>query len=55
MLERLAELSGRKGLGRRAFLQVGYSSLLGLGLPRLLAAREATAAGATVVVRGRSS
>ena len=48
MLERLAELSGRKGLGRRAFLQVGYSSLLGLGLPRLLAAREATAAGATV-------
>ena len=48
MLERLAELSSRQGIGRRAFLQVGYSSLLGLGLPRLLAAREATAAGATV-------
>ncbi len=32
---------------RRSFLQVGYSSLLGLGLPRLLAAREAAAAGGT--------
>ena len=32
---------------RRSFLQVGYSGLLGLGLPQLLAAREATTAGAT--------
>jgi hypothetical protein len=31
---------------RREFLQVGYSGLLGLGLPGLLAARQATAAGA---------
>src|SRR4051794_40003361 len=31
---------------RRAFLQVGYSGLLGLGLPGLLAARKAAAAGA---------
>ena len=31
---------------RRAFVQVGYSGLLGLGLPGLLAAREATVAGA---------
>jgi hypothetical protein len=29
---------------RRAFLQVGYSGLLGMGLPGLLAARESTAA-----------
>ena len=31
---------------RRAFLQVGYSGLLGLGLPGLLAGRAAAAAGA---------
>jgi Protein of unknown function (DUF1501) len=30
---------------RRAFLQVGYSGLVGLGLPGLLAARQARAAG----------
>ena len=30
---------------RRAFLQVGYSGLLGLGLPSLLAARSAAASG----------
>ena len=33
-------------MSRRAFLQVGYSGLLGLGLPGLLAARGAAAAGA---------
>ena len=32
---------------RRSFLQVGYSGLLGLGLPGLLAAREAARASAT--------
>jgi uncharacterized protein (DUF1501 family) len=32
---------------RRSFLQVGYSSLLGLGLPRLVAARAAAGAGGT--------
>jgi Protein of unknown function (DUF1501) len=32
---------------RRSFLQIGYSSLVGLALPRLLAAREASAAAAT--------
>ena len=31
---------------RRAFVQVGFSGLLGLGLPKLLAAREATPVGA---------
>jgi hypothetical protein len=31
---------------RRSFLQVGYSGLLGLGLPGLLAGRQASAAGA---------
>ncbi len=36
---------------RRSFLQVGYSSLLGLALPRLLAAREA---GAAVGTAGRA-
>ena len=33
-------------LSRRSFLQVGYSGLLGLGLPGLLTAREASVAGA---------
>jgi hypothetical protein len=33
-------------MSRRAFVQVGYSGLLGLGLPGLLAARRAAAAGA---------
>ncbi len=32
---------------RRSFLQLGYSGLLGLALPKLLAARAATAVGAT--------
>jgi hypothetical protein len=40
-------LGGRAVMRRRSFLQVGYSGLLGLGLPRLLAAREATTVGAT--------
>jgi Protein of unknown function (DUF1501) len=39
---------GRGVMRRRSFLELGYSSLLGLGLPRLLAAREASAAGAKV-------
>jgi hypothetical protein len=34
------------GLTRRGFVQAGYSGLLGLGLPGLLAARRATAADA---------
>ena len=38
---------GRQVTRRRSFLQVGYSGLLGLGLPRLLAAREAKTVGAT--------
>ena len=33
-------------MSRRAFVQVGYSGLLGLGLPGLLSARQAMAAGA---------
>ena len=32
---------------RRAFLQLGYSGLLGVGLPKLLAARQASAFGAS--------
>ena len=34
---------GRRSIAhmRRTFLQVGYSGLVGLGLPALLAAREA--------------
>lgn len=35
------------GLTRRGFLQVGYSGLLGLGVPGLLAGRAAVAAGQT--------
>src|SRR4051794_32467326 len=38
---------------RRDFLQVGYSGLLGLGLPALLAGRSATAA-ATATSTGRA-
>ena len=34
---------------RRRFLQVGYSGLLGVGLPGLLAARSAAAAGSGTV------
>ncbi|HEY2159644.1 MAG TPA: DUF1501 domain-containing protein, partial [Isosphaeraceae bacterium] len=34
-------------LSRRGFLQVGYSGLLGLGLPGLLASRAAASGGAT--------
>jgi hypothetical protein len=48
--------STRRGGGlatRRAFLQVGYSGLLGLGLPGLLAGRAAAAAG-PASVRARS-
>src|SRR5579871_1647452 len=42
--------STHDGLGlptRRAFLQVGYSGLLGLGLPSLMAARSVAAGGTT--------
>ncbi len=35
----------RRDLSRRGFLQVGYSGLLGLGLPGLLAGRAAASAG----------
>ena len=42
-----SDLRGRAAMRRRSFLQVGYSGLLGLGLPRLLAAREASIGGAT--------
>ena len=42
-----SEHRGRPAMGRRSFLQVGYSGLLGLGLPGLLAAREAKMPGAT--------
>src|SRR3954467_12036471 len=50
---------GRAGLTtRRSFLQVGYSGLLGLGLPGLLAARAAAngggAATATASTRAKS-
>ncbi len=38
----------RIGLVRRQFLQVGYSGLLGIGLPAVLAGRKARAVGATV-------
>ena len=48
---------GSTGLGltsRRGFLQVGYSGLLGLGLPGLLAGRAAAAVGeASGRARGR--
>lgn len=44
-LERTSE--GRSLTTRRDFLQVGYSGLLGLGLPGLLAARSAAAGTAT--------
>src|SRR5579863_5027488 len=47
MGERASNLSSRAGMRRRSFLQIGYSGLLGLGLPRLLAAREASIVGAT--------
>lgn len=49
-----SEHRGRPAMGRRSFLQVGYSGLLGLGLPGLLAAREAKMPGATTGRRGRS-
>ncbi len=41
--------NGRHGIAasRRAFLQVGYSGLVGLALPKLLAARGVSTAGAT--------
>jgi uncharacterized protein DUF1501 len=42
-----SDLSCRAAMRRRSFLQIGYSGLLGLGLPRLLAAREASIGGAT--------
>jgi uncharacterized protein (DUF1501 family) len=39
---------------RRGFLQVGYSGLLGMGLPGLLAARGAAATGGRGNGRARS-
>ena len=39
---------------RRGFVQVGYSGLLGMGLPGLLAARGAAAAGGRATGRARS-
>jgi hypothetical protein len=41
-------------LTRRSFLQVGYSGLVGLGLPGLLAARSAAAAAGQPIGRARS-
>src|SRR5689334_11366296 len=38
--------SSNSAMSRRAFVQVGYSGLLGLGLPGLLAARRASAGAA---------
>src|SRR4051794_25538469 len=39
---------------RRGFVQVGYSGLLGMGLPGLLAGRDAAAAGGRAMGRARS-
>jgi len=44
----------RGGLSRRRFLQVGYSGLLGMGLPGLLAARNARAGATKPVGRAKS-
>jgi hypothetical protein len=41
-------------LTRRGFVQVGFSGLLGMGLPGLLAARKAEAAGAAATGRAKS-
>ena len=41
-------------LSRRQFLQVGYSGLVGLGLPGLLAARKAVAGTTQTTGRARS-
>ncbi|MFO0960911.1 MAG: DUF1501 domain-containing protein [Isosphaeraceae bacterium] len=40
----------RSGMSRRDFLQVGYSGLLGLGLPALLAGRSSASAGVAAPV-----
>ena len=48
------ELGRQSSLTRRRFLQVGYSGLLGLGMPGLLAARAARASEARVPGRARS-
>ena len=37
---------------RRGFLQIGYSGLLGMGLPGLLAARQANAATPSIATTG---
>ena len=42
------------GIARREFLQVGFSGLLGLGLPGLLAARARAGAGSGRAPRARS-
>jgi hypothetical protein len=42
------------GIARREFLQVGFSGLLGLGLPGLLAARAQAAVGSARAPRARS-
>src|SRR5262245_41974246 len=47
MGESASDLSGRAVMRRRSFLQIGYSGLVGLGLPKLLAARDVNARGAT--------
>ena len=46
--------SDLRQLPRRSFLQVGYSGLLGLGLPGLLAARQAQAAAGSRAASGRA-
>ncbi len=42
------------GVVRREFLQVGFSGLLGLGLPALLAARASAAGGGSLAPRAKS-
>jgi hypothetical protein len=53
MRESAFDLRGITAMRRRSFLQIGYSALVGLGLPKLLAAREASASGA-ITGRARS-
>jgi hypothetical protein len=49
-----AEVRRALGMTRRRFVQVGYSGLLGMGLPGLLAARSSAAAGGRATGRARS-
>jgi Protein of unknown function (DUF1501) len=48
------EPPGDPRMTRRGFIQVGYSGLLGMGLPGLLAARSAAAAGSAATGQARS-